>query len=220
MSSDNQKPCDWGRVSEITRRYHDEEWGVPVRDDRRQFEYLMLEVMQCGLSWDLMMKKRETFRAAFDRFDFDKIAAYGEDDIQRILAQDGMIRSRRKVEAVIRNARMFIEVRRAFGSFTKYIWGFSDGKTILYDRHGKGLIPASNGLSEAISADLRRRGFKYLGPVTVYSHLQACGIVNDHLETCPRYAVVNAATEVVRKRRFRESGIVDFSRRTGKDARP
>ena len=214
------KPCDWGRVSEITRRYHDEEWGMPVRDDRRQFEYLMMEVMQCGLSWDLMMKKRDLFRVAFDRFDFEKIAACREADIERILAHDGMIRSRRKVEAIIHNARRFLEIRKAFGSFSNYLWRFSDGKTILYDRHGQGLIPASNGLSEAVSADLRSRGFKYLGPVTVYSHLQACGVINDHLETCPRYAIVNAANATIRKRRFKESGIVDFSGRATREARP
>ena len=173
----------------------------------------MMEVMQCGLSWDLMMKKRDIFRAVFDGFDFDRIAAYGEADIERILAHEGMIRSRRKVEAVIHNAKMFVALRREFGTFTKYIWGFSGDKTILYDKHGKGLIPASNGLSEEISADLRKRGFKYLGPVTVYSHLQSSGVVNDHLETCPRYAAVNAATETVRKRRWKECGIVDFSRR-------
>lgn len=189
---------------------------MPVRDDRRQFEYLMMEVMQCGLSWDLMMKKREIFRAVFERFDFDRIATYGDADVERILSHDGMIRSRRKIEAVIQNARAFIEVRRTFGTFTAYIWGFSDGKTILYDGHGKGLIPASNGLSADIGADLRKRGFKHLGPVTVYSHLQACGIINDHIETCPRYAAVNAANATVRRRRFNEAGVVDFSSRQDK----
>ena len=202
--------CNWGDASDVTQRYHDEEWGMPVRDDVKQFEYLMMEVMQCGLSWDLMMKKREIFRLCFDGFDFDKIAAYGESDIKRILETPGMIRSRRKVEAVIHNARRFIELRREYGSFSGWLWAFSDGKTILYDKHGDGLIPASNGLSERISAELRRRGFKYLGPVTVYSHLQACGIVNDHGCDCPRYAVVNAATETVRKRRNRERGVVNF----------
>ena len=125
---------------------------MPVRDDVKQFEYLMMEVMQCGLSWDLMMKKREIFRSCFDGFDFGKIAAYGESDIKRILETPGMIRSRRKVEAVIHNAQRFIELRREHGSFSGWLWTFSDGKTILYDKHGDGLIPASNGLSERISA--------------------------------------------------------------------
>lgn len=201
-------PCGRGWcLSEVTRRYHDEEWGMPIRDDRRQFECLMMEVMQCGLSWDIVMRKREALRAAFGGFDFEAIAHYGEPDIGRILAHDGMIRSRRKIEAVIRNARAFIGVRREFGTFSEYIWRHSDGKTILYDGHGKGLIPASNGLSKAISDDLRRRGFTHLGPVTVYSHLQACGIINDHLACCPCYAKVNAANATVRRRRFGEAGV-------------
>ena len=181
--------------------YHDVEWGLPVLEDRRQFEYLMMEVMQCGLNWDLMMKKREIFRRCFDRFDFDKIAGYCEADVARILATDDMIRSRRKVEAVIHNAQCFKRLREEFGTFSAWIWSFTDGKTVLYDRHGDGLIPASNGLSERVSAELRKRGLKYLGPVTVYSHLQACGVINDHGRDCPRYAVVNAANETIRKRR-------------------
>ena len=204
--------CNWGKASDVTQRYHDEEWGMPVRDDVRQFEYLMMEVMQCGLSWDLMMKKREIFRSCFDGFDFVKVAEYGEPDIKRILETPGMIRSRRKVEAVIHNARRFKELRTEHGSFSDWLWAFSDGKTILYDRHGDGLIPASNGLSERISAELRRRGFKYLGPVTVYSHLQSCGIINDHGCDCPRYAVVNATNEIIRKRRNREQGVVNFGK--------
>ena len=207
--------CNWGKASDVTQRYHDEEWGMPVHDDVKQFEYLMMEVMQCGLSWNLMMLKREIFRSCFDGFDFDKIAAYGESDIKRILVTPGMIRSRRKVEAVIHNARRFIELRTEHGTFSDWLWAFSDGKTILYDKHGDGLIPASNGLSERVSAELRRRGFKYLGPVTVYSHLQACGIINDHGCDCPRYAVVNAATETVRKRRNREQGVVNFGKGRG-----
>ena len=203
--------CNWGNASSVTLAYHDAEWGLPVREDRRQFEYLMMEVMQCGLSWDLMMKKREIFRRGFDRFDFDKIAGYCEADVARILATDAMIRSRRKVEAVIHNAQCFKRLREEFGTFSAWIWSFTDGKTVLYDRHGDGLIPASNGLSERVSAELRKRGFKYLGPVTVYSHLQACGVINDHGRDCPRYAVVNAANETIRKRRDHEKGVRDFS---------
>ena len=203
--------CNWGNASSVTLVYHDVEWGLPVREDWRQFEYLMMEVMQCGLSWDLMMKKREIFRRCFDRFDFDKIAGYCEADVARILATDGMIRSRRKVEAVIHNAQCFKRLREEFGTFSAWIWSFTDGKTVLYDRHGDGLIPASNGLSERVSAELRKRGFKYLGPVTVYSHLQACGIINDHGSDCPRYAVVNAANMAIRKRRDHEKGVRDFS---------
>lgn len=189
-------PCAWASNSEITARYHAEEWGVPVKDDRRQFEFLMLEAMQCGLSWDIVMKKREVLRRAFAGFDFAKVAAFGAADVERILAMPGMIRSRRKIEAVIHNAGMFIAVREAFGSFTSYIWGFTGGKTLVYKSHAAGDIPPSNELSAGIAADLRKRGFKYLGPVTVYAHLQACGMINDHVAACPRHAAINAIADV------------------------
>ena len=191
--------CDWGTTSEINIRYHDEEWGVPLHDDYRQFEFLMMEVMQCGLNWNMMMQKRQVFRLCFDGFDFDKVAQYGEAEILRILNMEGMIRSRRKVEAIIANAKCFQKIRAEFGTFCNYLWGFSDGKTILYNGHAEGWIPVSNGLSERISRDLRKRGFKFLGPVTVYSHLQACGVINDHSKKCPCYARINAAHPTVRK---------------------
>ena len=189
----------------LDRAYHDAEWGIPVHDDRRQFEYVSLEVMQCGLSWSLMLKRRAVFRRCFDRFDFRRIAKYTEKDVERILATKDMIRSRPKVLAIINNARAFLRVREEFGTFSKYIWGFCGGKTILYAGHAKGRIPAANGLSTDLSADLRRRGFKFLGPVVVYSHLQACGIVNDHGDDCPRYHEILRDYPIVRKRRDRES---------------
>lgn len=173
------KRCAWCMMNEKMIRYHDEEWGVPLHDDRKQFEFLMMEVMQCGLNWNMMIQKREIFRKCFDAFDYEKVAAYGEPEIQRILSTEGMIRSRRKVEAVIQNARCFLDIREEYGSFSEYLWGFSDGK-ILYDGHGDGQIPARNALSDRVSKDLKKRGFKFLGSVTVYSHLQACGIINDH----------------------------------------
>ncbi len=191
--------CDWDEASEICRRYHDAEWGVPLHDDRRQFEFLMMEVMQCGLNWNMMMAKREIFRACFDGFDFDRVAVYGEADVRRIMETPGMIRSRRKIGAIIHNSLCFKEIRSEFGSFSAYIWGFCGGRTILYDRHAEGWIPASNGLSARLAADLRRRGFKYLGPTTVYSHLQACGIINDHDRGCPCYDRINAAAPTVRR---------------------
>ena len=195
--------CDWG-LDPVNMKYHDEEWGVPLHDDRGQFEYLMMEVMQCGLSWGLMMKKREIFRACFDNFDYDRIAAYDESDIERILNTDGMIRSRRKVEAIIHNARLFQKIREENGSFSDWLWAFSDGKTILYNGHEKGDIPVSNGLSDRICRELKRRSFKYLGTVTVYSHLQACGIINDHCDECPCYKRINGSNPTVRKRRYLE----------------
>ena len=197
--------CPWCLGNEKMIRYHDEEWGVPVHDDRKQFEFLMMEVMQCGLNWNMMIQKREIFRACFDDFDFDKVAVYGETDIERILGTDGMIRSRRKIEAVIYNAQCFQKIRDEFGSFSEYIWGFTRGKTYLYMGHQKGGIPARNGLSDRISADLKKRGLKYMGSVTVYSHLQACGIINDHWGGCFRYQELIAVSDTVRTRRGQEN---------------
>lgn len=193
--------------SALDRSYHDNEWGIPVHDDRKQFEYLMLEAMQCGLSWELMLKKRETFRTCFDNFDFDKIAAYTDQDVNRIMHTENMIRSERKIRAVIVNAKHFQEIRREFGSFSDYLWAYSDGKTILYSGHEKGKVPVSNGLSDRISKDLKKRGFQYLGTVTVYSHLQACGIINDHDKNCPCYQKIVREYPTIHKRRDHEAGV-------------
>lgn len=197
--------CSWCLGNDKMIRYHDEEWGVALYDDQKQFEFLMMEVMQCGLSWELMIKKREIFRTCFDGFDFNKVASYGEPDIERIMNTEGMIRSRRKIEAVIHNARRFQEIIREFGSFSAYLWGFTKGRTYLYMGHQKGKLPAKNGLSERISKDMKKRGLKFMGAVTVYSHLQACGIINDHREDCFRYHEVMAGHVAVRKRRDNES---------------
>lgn len=186
-------------------KYHDEEWGIPLHNDRKQFEFLMMEVMQCGLNWNMMIQKRDIFRKCFDDFDYEKIAGYEESDIQRILDTDGMIRSRRKIEAIINNARCFIKIIDEFGSFCGYLWNYSNGKTILYQGHQKGNIPASNGLSDKISKDLKKRGFKYLGSVTVYSHLQACGMINDHTEDCFRYKDIARNYPTIRKRKDNEN---------------
>ena len=199
--------CNWEQTSEANIRYHDEEWGIPVHDDRRQFEHLMMEVMQCGLNWNMMINKREIFRSCFDGFDYDRVAEYREKDIERILSTEGMIRSRRKIEAVINNARCFKKIREEFGSFEAYLWGYSGGKTILYDKHEEGYIPVSNGLSEKISRDLRKRGFKYVGPVTIYSHLQSSGVINDHDKDCPCYKKINDNYPTVRKRRYLEKDV-------------
>lgn len=204
--------CDWSGCSAENIKYHDEEWGVPLHDDIRQFEFLMMEVMQCGLSWDLMIRKREVFRACFDGFDFDKIARYDEADIERIMQIPNMIKSRRKIAAIINNARCFQKIRAEFGSFDKYIWSYSDGKTILYDKHNKGYIPVSNGLSAIINKDLKKRGFKYLGEITVYSHLQACGIINDHDENCPRYKYIISNFPIVKQKLYLEKGTNCFNR--------
>ena len=202
--------CNWENTSEANIKYHDEEWGVPAHDDRRQFEYLMLEVMQCGLNWNMIINKREIFCRCFDNFDFTKIAAYGAKDVVRILETPGMIKSPRKIAAVIHNAGCFLKVRAEFGSFDRYLWSYSGGKTILYDKHDEGYIPVSTGLAEKISKDLKKRGFKFLGTVTVYSHLQACGIINDHGCDCPRYQFICANFPTVRKRRCLEKHVHFF----------
>ena len=193
--------CGWADTDPLDKVYHDTEWGIPVHDDRHMFEHLTLECMQCGLSWALMLKKREIFRKCFDNFDYDRIADYNEADVERILNTEGMIRSPRKVNAIINNARCYQKVREEFGTFCDYIWSYSDGKTILYQGHDAGRIPVSNGLSARISKDLKKRGFKYVGPVTLYSHLQACGIINDHDKDCPcRKKILDGYPTVVRRR--------------------
>ena len=202
--------CNWEHTSFLNQKYHDNEWGVPVRDDRKQFEYLMMEVMQCGLSWDLMINKRDIFRKCFDNFNYDKIASYDDTDINRIMNTTGMIKSPRKINAIISNAKCFQQIRKEFGSFCNYIWAYSDNKTILYDKHNTGYIPVSNGLSDKISRDLKHRGFKYLGSITIYSHLQACGIINDHDENCPRFSYINKRTQTVHKKRLLEKDVHKF----------
>lgn len=192
--------CGWCKNgSEKMIRYHDTEWGVPVHDDQKLFEFLVLEAMQCGLSWNLILEKREILRACFDAFDYEKIAAYTEDDEKRILAYPGMIRSPRKVHEMVQNARQFLAVIGEFGSFDRYLWRYSEGKTILYAGHQTGDVPSKNELSARISRDLKKRGFQYLGPVVVYSFLQACGVINDHCERCFRYGFLNGNYPTVRK---------------------
>ena len=178
--------CDWAFTDDMIRQYHDTEWGFPVRgDDRRMFEHLTLECLQCGLSWSLMLKKREIFRRCFDNFEYDRIAEYGEDDVRRIMNTEGMLRAPRKIRAVIGNARCYRKIREEYGSFCDYLWSYTGGRTILYEGHAAGAVPVSNGLSDRISRDLKKRGFRFIGPVTIYSHLQACGIINDHADDCP-----------------------------------
>lgn len=203
--------CDyWEKTSDVNKKYHEEEWGVPVYDDKKQFEYLMLESMQCGLSWEIVIKKREILKKCFDNFDYDLISGYTEKDVERIMQTDGMIKSEKKIRAVINNAKCFIKIREEFGSFSNYLWKHSDNKTILYDKHCEGYIPVSNGLSDKIAKDLKKRGFKFLGTVTLYSHLQASGIINDHDKNCPRYKYINSKYETVNKRRNLEKGVHFF----------
>lgn len=188
--------CEWP-TTPLYHAYHDYEWGRPVHDDQHQFEHLCLENLQCGLSWLTILNKREIIRSCFDHFDIDKVARYTEDDVQRILQTEGMIKARRKIEAIINNARAFQEVQREFGSFCDYIWAFTGHKTIIYDGHPEGKVPPKNGLSTRISQDLKRRGFKFVGPVTIYAHMQAAGLINDHAKDCPCFHEINANADVV-----------------------
>ena len=190
--------CGWAFANEMTRVYHDTEWGIPVHDDRQMFEHLTLECLQCGLSWGLMMKKREIFRACFDNFEVDRIAAYDESDVRRILNTEGMLKSERKVRAVINNARCYQKLREEFGSFCDWLWSFSGGRTIVYNGHPDGKVPVSNGLSDRISRELKKRGFKYIGAITIYSHLQACGIINDHARACSCFDQINRMNPIVK----------------------
>ena len=202
--------CNWDKTSELNKKYHDEEWGIPVLDDRMQFEYLMMEVMQCGLNWNMMINKREIFRKCFDNFEYDLIAEYSDTDIKRIMKTDGMIKSEGKIKAIINNAKCFQKIREEYGTFCNYLWNYSDNKTILYEKHELGYIPVSNGLSDKISKDLKKRGFKYVGTITIYSHLQACGIINDHDKNCPQYEFINNNYPTIKKKRLLEKDVTYF----------
>lgn len=188
--------CKWCQDDGVNQKYHDEEWGVPVHDDRKHFEFLMMEVMQCGLNWTMMLNKRDIFRQCFDNFDYEKIIHYDEKKIQEIMETPGMIRSPRKIKAIITNAMAYMEIIREYGSFDRFLWAYTDGKTMVYKSHQQ-CPAASNELSDAISKELKKRGFKYLGSITVYSHLQACGMINDHEESCFMYPALCGENDVV-----------------------
>jgi DNA-3-methyladenine glycosylase I len=180
--------CAWCGDHPEYVAYHDTEWGVPVRDDRLLFEFLILEGAQAGLSWLTILRRREGYRRAYADFDPQVVARYGDDDRARLLADAGIIRNRAKVDASIGNARAFLEVQDAFGSFSSYIWAFVDGKPIQNAWRSMADLPASTPLSETISRDLKSRGFKFVGPTIVYAHMQATGMVNDHVVSCFRHA--------------------------------
>jgi DNA-3-methyladenine glycosylase I len=178
----------WGDVeSELMRDYHDCEWGTPLHDDRKIFEFLVLECMQAGLSWKLVLDKRENFRRAFKGFDPEKVARFTARDVKRLLGDAGIIRNRLKVLGAINNAKRFLEVQKEFGTFDRYIWGFVGGRPVCTGLRSFADMPARTELSDKISVDLKARGFKFVGSTVVYSHMQATGMVNDHLVTCFRY---------------------------------
>jgi DNA-3-methyladenine glycosylase I len=182
--------CEWGTEDSLYLDYHDKEWGVPVHDDRRLFEFLVLDTMQAGLSWFIILKKRENFRKAFDNFDPSKIAKYDEKKIKKLLSDKGIIRNRRKIEAAIQNAKAFLAVQEEFGSFDAYIWQFVNGKPKKHSWKSVQEIPAKSKESDAMSKDLIKRGFKFVGSTICYAFMQAAGMVNDHTVRCFRHSEV------------------------------
>jgi DNA-3-methyladenine glycosylase I len=181
------KRCDWADGSDLLRSYHDNEWGVEVHDDRTLFEFLVLEGAQAGLSWSTILRKREAYRKAFDNFDARKVANYSEKTVARLLANPEIIRNRLKISAAIANAGAFLQVQKDFGSFDRYIWQFVNGKPIRNAWNTMTDIPASTPESEDMSKDLKKRGFKFVGPIICYAFMQAVGMVNDHVVDCFRY---------------------------------
>ena len=186
MKNDKQT-CPWPKGDPFLIQYHDKEWGVPLHNDKKLFEFLILEGFQAGLSWLTILKKRENFRKAFDNFDFNKMAAYDRQKKNSLLKDGGIIRNRLKIESAISNAKAFIDVRKEFGTFNKYIWKFTDNTPIRNGFESLKEIPARTELSDLISKDLKKRGFKFVGSTIVYAHMQATGMVNDHIKSCFRY---------------------------------
>ena len=179
--------CPWPSDDKLMIKYHDNEWGVPIHNDRKLFEFLILEGFQAGLSWRTILHKRENFRKAFNNFDFNKVAKYNRRKIISLLKDEGIIRNKLKIESAITNAKAFIRVRKEFGTFDKYIWSFVDGKPIQNNFKSLKELPAKTKLSDKISDELKKRGFKFVGSTIVYAHMQATGMVNDHIESCYRY---------------------------------
>lgn len=176
--------CDWGNTSARMRAYHDTRWGKPEHDDRELFAMLVLEGMQAGLSWATVLDKEDAFRTAFDGFDPKVVAAYGPEKVASLMRDASIVRNRRKIEAAISNARALLEVQDELGSFDAYVWGFTGGEAVDHHLARQDEMPAQSELSERVSRDLRRRGFRFVGPVITYSYLQAIGVINDHVEGC------------------------------------
>jgi DNA-3-methyladenine glycosylase I len=181
--------CDWAK-NDLAIRYHDEEWGVPARDDEKLFEFLILEGAQAGLSWDTILRKRENYRAAFDNFDAEKIALYDAKKVAELLQNEGIVRNRLKIASTVQNAREFLKIKDEFGSFDSYVWQFVGGKPIVNAWKTMSEVPAKTAVSDALSKDLKKRGFNFVGSTIMYAFMQACGLVNDHLVSCFRHKKV------------------------------
>jgi DNA-3-methyladenine glycosylase I len=190
MAMDDKPRCGWsggGRADELMIAYHDEEWGVPVHNDQKQFEFLTLESAQAGLSWSTVLRKRKNYRKAFAGFDPEKVARFNAAKIERLLADPGIIRNRLKVAAAVTNARCFLDVQEEFGTFDKYVWGFVSGRPIQNRIETMKHMPCTSRESDALSKDLKQRGFKFVGSTIIYAHMQAVGMENDHIVTCFRH---------------------------------
>ncbi|WP_111706381.1 DNA-3-methyladenine glycosylase I [Lutibacter citreus] len=183
----NKTRCAWCGNDPLYIEYHDKEWGVPVYDDEKLFEFLILETFQAGLSWITVLRKRENFRAAFDNFNYKIIANYKEDKFEELINNAGIIRNKLKIKATIANASSFMIIQKEFGSFSKYIWGFTNGKSIKNNWKDLNDVPATTKISDLISKDLKKRGFKFVGSTVIYAHMQATGMINDHVSSCFRY---------------------------------
>ena len=192
-----KRRCHWA-VSELAIRYHDEEWGVPLHDDRKLFEFLILEGHQAGLSWETILRKRDAYRQAFDQFDPARVARYDSQKIRELLKNAGLVRNRLKMRAGVDNARAFLEVQKEFGSFDKFVWQFVNGATIQNRRKEGSALPATSPESDALSKELKRRGFRFAGSTICYAYMQAVGMVNDHEVDCYRYRELVKATRVER----------------------
>ena len=183
----NEKPrCGWAK-NDLALAYHDAEWGVPAHDDRRLFEFLILEGAQAGLSWDIILRKRENYRQAFDDFDAEKIVGYDEKKLNELLLNEGIIRNRLKIASAVSNARSFLKIKDEFASFDSYIWSFVGGEPVVNNWKSLSEVPAKTLVSDAMSKDLKQRGFNFIGSTIMYAFMQACGLVNDHLISCFRY---------------------------------
>jgi len=180
--------CSWCGDDPLYQQYHDNEWGVPCRDDKKLFEFVLLEGAQAGLSWITILRKREAYRSAFADFDVQKVAAFTEKDVERLMNDAGIVRNRLKINSAISNARLFIEIQKEFGSFSDYFWGYVDNQPIVNRWATLGEIPATTELSDLIAKDMKKRGFKFFGSTICYAHMQAMGLVNDHCLDCFRYS--------------------------------
>jgi DNA-3-methyladenine glycosylase I len=208
--------CPWSlNGDEAYQRYHDDEWGVPVRDDRTHFEFLILESAQAGLSWAIVLRKREGFRRAFADFDPERVARFNTRSIERLVNDPGIVRNRQKITAAVGNARGFLRLREEFGSFEHYVWRFVDGRPIVNRWRSQSDVPATSRESDALSKDLKRRGFGFVGSTIVYAHMQATGLVNDHLVTCFRHA---ACTRIDAGDASKAAGSLPRPRRSSRQA--